>query len=185
MLIWADWCILAIVGISALLSVFRGFVREFLSLVAWAAAGWLAMRYAATLSVVLETSVPVPSARILITGAAIFVVVLFGTGVLNYFIGLFIKSTGLSATDRALGMLFGIARGLAIVLVLVFAAGATPIPADPWWRQSLLLGHFEKLAIHSLQFLPPLVAAYIRFPSQSEPATSPPVALPPLQPSEP
>ncbi|MCA9859406.1 MAG: CvpA family protein, partial [Thermomicrobiales bacterium] len=55
--------------------------------------------------------------------------------------------TGLTGTDRLLGTVFGLARGAAIIVVLVLAAGLTPLPNDPWWQQSLLLGRFQEGAL--------------------------------------
>jgi membrane protein required for colicin V production len=164
-MIWIDWCILGVLGVSTLISVFRGLVREVLSLVAWLLAGWLSLRFSTKAGVLLENFIPVPSARIIVAGAIIFILVLFGVGLLNYLIGLLIRKTGLSATDRSLGMLFGLARGVAIVALLVLVAGATPIPNDPWWRESLLLKHFQRLAENLLVYLPATLSGYIQFPA--------------------
>ena len=71
--------------------------------------------------------------------------------------------SGLSATDRALGMVFGIARGIVIVAVMVMLAGLTTLPEDPWWRESLLLTHFQDVAIWLRGFLPPDIAEDIHF----------------------
>jgi len=72
-------------------------------------------------------------------------------------------SSGLSGTDRVLGIVFGIARGALVVGVLVLVAGLTPLPQDPWWEQSVLLGRFEAMALWLRSYLPPEVAAYFTF----------------------
>jgi len=161
---WVDWTILVILGVSMVVSVFRGLAREVLSLLAWVLAGWAAFEYAPLGDAWLAPWVPAPSIRLLLGGGAVFVVVLLGLGLVNALAGRLIRSSGLSGTDRSLGMLFGLARGIAIVTVMVLAAGATPVPQDPWWRESTLLGHFERLAVEVRTLLPEPVSGFIRFP---------------------
>jgi membrane protein required for colicin V production len=61
-----------------------------------------------------------------------------------------------------LGMVFGVARGALVVAILVLLARATPLPQDPWWRDSVLLGHFDRIAEWLLDFLPADQAAWFR-----------------------
>ncbi len=152
---WADMVVLTVIGISALLSLHRGFLREALSLVAWVVSGWVAFKFAGALAVQLTGVISVPSVRTGLAFLAILVVALIGFSVLNVLLGKLIESTGLSATDRLLGMVFGLGRGIAIITVLVMLAGLTPVPRDPWWRASILLGHFEQLARVAATWLPP------------------------------
>ena len=74
-----------------------------------------------------------------------------------------VEKTGLTGTDRSLGIIFGLVRGVAIVTLLVLIAGATPMPEDSWWQSSLLLEHFEKMAIWLQTLLPADIAEYIHF----------------------
>lgn len=152
---WADIFILAVVGISALLSLFRGLVREVLSLLAWVVAGWVAFRFAGPASAQLAGLVSVPSVRMALAFIALLIASLLLFGVLNFLIGKLIETTGLGATDRLLGVIFGVARGIAIVTVLVMLAGLTPVPRDPWWHQSQFLPRFEQLAKLAAAWLPP------------------------------
>ena len=66
-----------------------------------------------------------------------------------------IDKTGLTGTDRLLGILFGAARGAVLVAVLVYLAALTPMPEDPWWKESQLIGHFQTLADRLLDADPP------------------------------
>ena len=84
-------------------------------------------------------------------------------GLVNLLAGQLVARTGLTATDRALGMVFGIARGMVIVAVLVLLAGLTTLPQDPWWSESVLLRHFQDLALWLRSFLPPDVAGNIHY----------------------
>lgn len=160
---WADIFILTVLGISALLSLFRGLIREVLSLVAWLVAGWVAFKFAGPLSDQLINMVSVPSVRMALAFIALLLAVLMVFGVLNFLISKLIESTGLSATDRMLGVIFGLGRGIAIITVLVMLAGLTPVPRDPWWRESLFLSHFEQLARLAVRWLPPKFGKHFEY----------------------
>jgi len=162
-MIWPDIAILVIVSISALISLFRGFVREVLSVVAWVVAFWVAFRFSSKFAPLFEAFVELPSVRTVLAFVVLLVATLVVIGLVNFLIAKIIDSTGLTGTDRALGMIFGILRGVAIVGVLVFLAGATPFPQDDWWRQSIFISHFEELAEFMLQFLPPNFAKHFSF----------------------
>lgn len=152
---WADIFILTVLGISALLSLLRGLVKEVLSLVGWVVACWVAFRYSGPAGVVLAGTLGVPpSVRTGLGFVALLVAVLFGFGLLNFLLGKLIDTTGLSATDKMLGMLFGIGRGLAIITMLVMFAGLTPLPRDPWWRQSMFLPRLVPAATWAIGWLP-------------------------------
>jgi membrane protein required for colicin V production len=93
----------------------------------------------------------------------VFVGVLILTALVVFLVGLLVDSTGLSATDRMLGVIFGLARGAVIVALLVLFAGFTAIPRDRWWRESILVPHFETLAIAVRDMLPPEVAEHLTY----------------------
>ena len=83
------------------------------------------------------------------------------SALVNNLIAAIVEKTGLSGTDRMLGVLFGLLRGVAIVTLLVLLAAATPMPNDAWWQNAVLIEHFEKLAIWVRQFLPDGLAQYV------------------------
>lgn len=151
---WADLAILVILALSALLSLFRGLVGEVMSLLGWVGAGWAALEFAAPLARRLEF-VSVPSLRLALAFCLVFVAVLLACALLSLFIRRLVAGTGLTGTDRMLGILFGLARGAAIVTLLVLVAGLTPLPRDPWWREPVLLPRFEALARLAIRWLPP------------------------------
>jgi membrane protein required for colicin V production len=162
-LIWIDYILLAIIVISALLSLWRGFVREALSLVSWVAALWVALLFFQDLADWLARWIETPSVRDAVGFGVLFVVTVLVGGVIGYLAGELVAKTGLTATDRALGVIFGVARGIVIVAVLVLLAGLTALPQDPWWQQSLLLGHFQEMAMWLKSFLPEDIARNIQF----------------------
>lgn len=160
---FADIAILIVIGLSAVVSLFRGLVNEVLSLAAWVVAVWVAFTFTGPVASLFAGLVATPSVQL---GLA-FLVLLLGTlllgGILNFLIGKLVESTGLSGTDRMLGVLFGIARGIAIITVLVVVAGLTPVPRDPWWQQSAFLPRFERLAHWAIGWLPPKVAGRFNY----------------------
>lgn len=152
---WVDFFILGVVGLSALVSLFRGLVREVLSLVGWAVACWAAFRFSGDLAPSLAPHLDLPpSALAALAFIVLLVGVLFAFGIVNFLIGKLISTTGLGGTDKILGMLFGIARGLAIIVILVIFAGLTPLPGDPWWRQSVFLPRLVPAAKWAIEWLP-------------------------------
>ena len=172
-MIWIDYAILAIVGISGVISLMRGFIREALSLVGWIVAFWVALAFSGEVAVMLEAYVATPSARLGIAFVAMFVGVLLLSGIAIRLIGLLVEKTGMSGTDRTLGIVFGVLRGVVVVGLLVLLGTLTPLPRDPWWRESMLLPHFERVANEIRVFLPPNLQEQLRFDLEPEPDPDP------------
>ncbi len=160
---WVDYSILAVIGISVLISIWRGFTKEALSLAGWIIAAWVSLTFADKLQGLLEPHIEVPSLRLIVAFAILFIATLFLAGFINYLAVQVIKKTGLSGTDRMVGIFFGVARGCVVVAVLVLAAGMTPVPQDPWWNQSQLMHYFQDMAIWLRQFLPADIAKSIQY----------------------
>jgi membrane protein required for colicin V production len=145
-MVWVDFVIPAIIIVSALFSVMRGFVREAISLFGWIAAFWIALHFANSLAEMFLSSISIPSIRLVIAFTILFVLTLLLAALINHLVGYLVKQTGLTNTDRLIGMLFGVARGGVIVSILVLLAGFTTIPQDPWWNESVLIKRFEHVA---------------------------------------
>jgi len=164
-LIWVDFIILAIVFISMIISLLRGFVKEALSLGGWIIAVVVGLTYMGQLALFLQaklSSLP-PSILNLLAFSILLVITLIVAGIINNLVSKLIEKTGLTGTDRAIGMLFGIVRGLVLVGILVLLAGFTMVPQDPWWTQSLFLVHFQELAVTLASFLPADIAVRIHY----------------------
>lgn len=146
-MIWVDIVIPGIIAISALFSLLRGFVKEALSLLGWLAAFWVALTFAQDFADLLLTGISAPSVRLVVSFTILFVLTLVITALVNRLAGSLVSKTGLSGTDRMIGMIFGIARGVVLVAVLVLLAGMTTMPQDPWWQESALIDVFHKLAL--------------------------------------
>ena len=130
----------------------------------------------------MEPWIDLPSARVIIAFAGVFIVVLVVGGLINYLLGKLVESTGLSGTDRMVGALFGAVRGIAIVLVAVVLAGFTPFPKDPWWQASRLLPGFERLAAWAVDRAPDNLSGYL--PGEKEETPTPEAATPVAGPEE-
>ena len=143
---WVDWAIIAIIAVSSLISLKRGFVKEALSLVTWIIAGVVAWLFGGALSQHLTEFIDMPSARVIAGCAILFVATLLVGALVNFLISELVRVTGLSGTDRFLGMVFGGARGALLVVVLAGLLSLAPVQQDPWWQQSSLLPHFLMVA---------------------------------------
>lgn len=139
---WLDLVFLGVVAISVIISLVRGFVREVISVVVWIGATWIAVSYSASLAAQIEPWIDSPTVRLIAAFAALFIVTLLVGAIINYAFTLLVKKTGLTGTDRALGVVFGGLRGALIIALIVLAAGLTSITAESWWRQSALAGWF-------------------------------------------
>jgi len=142
---WADWTIIGIIGISSLFSLRRGFMREALSLITWVAAFIVARLFSDALTTVLAPYIETPSLRLMAAFAILFIATLVVGAVINNLVAMLVDATGLSGTDRVLGVGFGIARGGLLVVALVALVGMTPAIEDPWYQESQLIPHFKTL----------------------------------------
>jgi membrane protein required for colicin V production len=160
MMVWIDYAILGIIGLSALISLVRGFVKEAMSLATWIAAFFVASRFYADLAVFLDISDPLFRNGVAI--AILFVLTLILGALINYIIGELVSKTGLSGTDRVLGVCFGAVRGVFIVAaLLLFIDTMTGFAQTDWWQQSRLIPEFGiviqwffSLVQNSSSFLP-------------------------------
>ena len=143
---WIDWAIIAIIAVSALISLARGFVKEALSLLTWVIAGLVAWLFGGALAELLVPYIETPSLRVIAACSILFVMTLLLGGLVNYLISQLVKATGLSGTDRFLGMVFGAARGALLVVVAVGLLSLAPVEADAWWRESVVIPHFLLVA---------------------------------------
>ncbi|HKA42570.1 MAG TPA: CvpA family protein [Burkholderiales bacterium] len=158
-----DHVVLAIIGLSILLSVIRGLVREVLSLLAWAAGFMAAGAFASDLAVLLPAEVSDERLRLAVGFGAIFLVVLLSMSLLALMVSRLVTVAGLAVEDRVLGGAFGLFRGLLVVVALVLVAGLTSLPRQPAWREAWLSGLLEGCAGYVKSWLPARLAQRITY----------------------
>jgi membrane protein required for colicin V production len=139
---WIDYAIIAIIALSVLISVIRGFVREVISLVIWVAAIVVSFIFYQYIAGLLVNIIHSDTIRLVISFVGLFLATLLLGMLINYLIGQLVSNTGLSGTDRALGIIFGIARGVILVVLLIILTGLTPLAKEESWQQSVLIPHF-------------------------------------------
>jgi len=160
---WPGYAIIAVIALSVVVGLLRGFIKEAFSLLVWAAAFLIAWHFSGDVAALMEDAVSLPSARTAMGFTGLFVLVLLVGGLINYLLGRLVESTGLTGTDRLLGGVFGAARGLALVIAVLMVAGFTPIPADPWWKESQMIQRILPLVNWAAEFLPASVREHLDF----------------------
>ena len=162
-MIGIDYAILGVLLISSFISLIRGFVKEALSLAGWIFSFWVSMTFAGGLSEMLTSSMDNASFRLIVAFVVLFVISLIISTAVNFFAVRLVQRTGLSGTDRFLGVIFGFLRGTLLVSVLVLLSGLTALPKEPMWKESALLFRFEAIAVLMQDFLPDSIAGNFHF----------------------
>lgn len=163
MMNWLDYVFIGIIGISIIISLFRGLIKEVLSLSIWAVSFWVAYNFVDLGANKLSPYIELPSARHLISFVALFIAALILGGIINYVVSKLIKQTGLSGTDRFFGMFFGALRGLIAIVAITFFIQATPLSEDPWWKESKLAPQFSKISEWVRSKMPDDFSQYFSF----------------------
>jgi membrane protein required for colicin V production len=131
-----DWALLAVLGLSLLLGLWRGLVFEVLSVLGWVAAFFLAQWLAPDVAALLPLSSLSPPIRYAAAFVLTFIAAVFVAGLLASGLKKMVKAVGLRPVDRLLGGIFGLVRGLVLLLAVAVAMGLTPLKDSPWWQES-------------------------------------------------
>ncbi len=158
-----DYLVLFILVTSVVISTLRGLVKEILSLVGWVAAFVVANAFGAKLAPMLPSVFPGETVRLIVAFIALFLGVRVLMGLLSLALGALIDATGLTLADRGLGGLFGLGRGMVIVLAGVILCGMTSIPQQAFWKDALLSPMAEAGARTIKPFLPAALAQHVQF----------------------
>ena len=139
-----DWSIIYIIGISTIISIIRGASKEALSLLIWLLSALIASIFHDQMQAQLQTLIENESLREISAWITIFLFCLFIGSLINYIFGKLIKASGLSNTDRLLGMIFGVVRAIVIVMVfLIITPKIFPVAHTKWWMESILIPFFQ------------------------------------------
>jgi membrane protein required for colicin V production len=158
-----DYLVLFVLVCSVVISTLRGLVKELLSLLGWIVAFVVANAYSETLATLLPDMIPGNVTRLIVAFLVLFIGVRLLMMLLTMAMDEFIKATGLTVADRGLGSLFGLARGLVLILAAVLICGMTALPQQPFWKDALFSPYAETAARTVKPFLPGDFARHLQF----------------------
>lgn len=158
-----DYMVLAVLVCSVVISTLRGLVKEVLSLLGWLVAFWVANAYCDPLALLLPDVIPGKSGRLIVAFLALFIGVKLMMLLLMLAVDAIITASGLTVVDRGLGGVFGLARGVLLVLAVVLVCGTTAIPRQPFWRDAVFSALAETAARTILPYLPGDLAQHVTF----------------------
>ncbi|HEY8606799.1 MAG TPA: CvpA family protein [Noviherbaspirillum sp.] len=158
-----DYLVLFVLICSIIISTLRGLVKEILSLLSWIISLMVANAYGEPLAVLLPDAIPGGTMRLIVAFIALFIGVRLLMLLLTMALDAMIKASGLTLADRGLGGLFGLGRGMVLVLAVVMVCGMTALPQQPFWKEAL----FSPLAVTAARtvkpFLPGDFARHVQF----------------------
>jgi membrane protein required for colicin V production len=137
---WVDVALLVVLALSILLGIWRGLVYEVLSVAGWVIAFFVAQRYATWAGEMLPMAQFDPSLRLAAGFALVFIATAFACGLVSWMVKKMVAAVGLRPIDRLLGGVFGVARGLLILLGLTVVVSMTPMRTEPAWQASPVAG---------------------------------------------
>lgn len=141
-----DYVLIAILLVSTVVSLFRGFLTEAISLAAWVVAIWAAWKFGPAVAGALEGSIDSLTARLWGARSLLLVGVLLAGGLLNWMVNGLLQKSGLSGVDRAIGTLFGFARGVVLASLLVVVLDLVDFSVTAWWQDSKLIPYAAPVA---------------------------------------
>jgi len=160
---WLDYAIVGVLAVSVVWGIWRGFVREVISLAGWVLAFLAANAVAGPLGDALPTSISSPEVRVLAAFLVVFIFTLSLATLAGMLFSKLLKAAGLGGLDRTLGGMFGLARGVVILLAIAIAAGLTTLPRHPLWKESAGVGMLMRTVLQLKPWLPPRLADRLRY----------------------
>lgn len=160
---WLDYTVLAVLIVSIAWGIWRGLVREVISVFGWVIAFLAANLFAGPLGEVMPQSIPTPELRL----AAAFVAIFIGSLIVTTLVGLLLSkavhAVGLASLDRVLGAVFGIVRGALIVVAATLLAGLSSLPRELGWRDSIMGAPLAQAALALKPWLPRTFTERLRY----------------------
>ena len=158
-----DYVAIGIVSLSLLFGLWRGVVGESLALLAWGGGLFAAVEFGGRVGGMVFGGIADASLRVLAGSVLVFVGVLVAMALVRMAVNSMVKALGLSVSDRLLGMVFGLVRGVLVTMVLVGLGGMTAVPKQAWWRDATLAPPLETAVLAVKPWLPDDLAKRIRF----------------------
>ncbi|MFU0841830.1 MAG: CvpA family protein [Burkholderia sp.] len=150
-----DWVIVVLLVLSTVVGIFRGAVRETLSVVGWIAGILLALKFAGEIAekIPLESLGYIP--RVIIAAVLIVVACLFAVGLLGLLLRKMLEVVALNFEDRLLGALFGFARGVLVICACVFLFSLSDsVTSSRMWQQSVMISPAQSLIDMAMPYMP-------------------------------
>ncbi len=141
----ADFLIILIVVISTGVGFMRGFVREAVSLVFWVAGIWMAWKFGPLIEPHLAGLLADPPVRPWVGRLVVLVLVVLAGILTGLIMQYFLRSVGLGLLDRVIGIMFGFARGLVLVGLMVIGCELLHLNNENWWNESKLVPYGETI----------------------------------------
>jgi len=160
-----DFGVLIVVGLSTLFAFVRGVIREVVALVAWIVGLVAAVTFTPALGDWLPASLGAPAIRYVIAFVLILIAALLAGSLIAWPLAKAARAVGLGFVDRILGSIFGLARGLLLVIALVLLAGLTGLPRTSWRQDSVLAAPLVAAALGMTAYLPSAWAAALDYSS--------------------
>ncbi|MCL2525210.1 MAG: CvpA family protein [Betaproteobacteria bacterium] len=158
-----DYVTIAVIGFSLLFGLWRGVIGEMVALAAWIAGIFAAIEFGQTVGEALPVDLGDPAVRVFAGCVLVFLGVLLLMALIRLAVRHMVKALGLTVSDRLLGMVFGLARGVLVMMILVGLGGMTALPRQPWWRGAVLAPPLETAVLMARQWLPDDLAKRIQF----------------------
>lgn len=158
-----DYLVLFVLVCSVIISMLRGLVKEVLSLASWVIALVVANAYGEALATMLPDLIPGESTKLIVGFIALFIGTRLLMALLSRAVQEMVKASGLSLVDRSLGAVFGLARGMVIVLAVVLLCGTTSIPQQPFWTDAMLSPYAVTAAETVKPYLPGQFMQHVHF----------------------
>lgn len=158
-----DYAVILVIGLSTLLSLWRGVVQQLFSLAGWLLAFAVANHFAPLAQDWVPASAGGETTRYLIAVTGLFVGTLLLTLLAGRLLAGALQGLGLGFADRLLGVLFGLLRGVLLVLLAVALAGMTPLPQTLLWREAASSAWFVGVVEWARPSLPQAFASRIRY----------------------
>jgi membrane protein required for colicin V production len=158
-----DYLVLFVLICSIVISTWRGLMKEILSLASWIVSFLIANAYGEDLAQLLPDAIPGQVMRLIVAFIALFIGVRLLMMLLTMAIDAIIRASGLTVADRGLGGLFGLGRGLVIVLAVVLVCGMTALPQQEFWKGALLSPLAETAARTVKPYLPGDFVRHVQF----------------------
>ena len=132
--------------VSVVIGIFRGFVKEAISIAALVVAIWAALYFGPEAGNISENWFRSEELQVWFGRVLVFLVILSLGGLLGWGVSRLVRLSVLSGMDRLLGAVFGVARGILLVAVAIIGAQFAGFDNDDWWLESKFIPHFEVVA---------------------------------------